>query len=150
MTREEAIHELLNAFKYNVDDLFLDACNMAIEALKADRPRGEWLLYDDWGNQTVTKDLIDNAPTIDAVPKVDIEHDREWIVGCIKHDGFIKTDRGDKANHIILEALKADTVEVVRCKDCKWYGHLGCAIRIVDDSDKPNDNDFCSFGERSE
>ena len=34
MTREEAIYELLNAFKYNVDDLFLDACNIAIEALK--------------------------------------------------------------------------------------------------------------------
>lgn len=45
---------------------------------------------------------------------------------------------------------KRDLVEVVRCKDCKWYGHLGCAIRIVDDSDKPNDNDFCSFGERRE
>ena len=29
-----------------------------------------WLLYDDWGNQTVTKDLIDNAPTIDAVEVV--------------------------------------------------------------------------------
>ena len=40
--------------------------------------------------------------------------------------------------------------ELVRCKDCKWYGHLGCAIRIVDDSDKPSDNDYCSFGERSE
>ena len=34
-----------------------------------------------------------------------IDHDREWIIGCIKHDGFIKTDRFDKANQIILEAL---------------------------------------------
>lgn len=40
--------------------------------------------------------------------------------------------------------------EVVRCKDCKWRGHLGCALKIVDDSDKPNDDDFCSFGERRE
>ena len=55
-----------------------------------------------------------------------------------------------EALDMAIEALEADTVEVVRCKDCKWYGHLGCAIRIVDDSDKPNDNDFCSFGERSE
>lgn len=30
----------------------------------------------------------------------------EWIIGCIKHDGFIKTDRFDKANQIILEALE--------------------------------------------
>ena len=34
-----------------------------------------------------------------------IKHDREWIIGCIKHDGFIKTDRFDKANKIILDAL---------------------------------------------
>lgn len=39
-------------------------------------------------------------------------------------------------------------VEVVRCKDCKWWNKAGCAIRIVDDSDKPTENDFCSFGER--
>lgn len=37
-----------------------------------------------------------------------IDHDRDWIIGCIKHDGFIKTDRFDKANEIILEALSAD------------------------------------------
>lgn len=35
-----------------------------------------------------------------------IDHDRDWIIGCIKHDGFIKTDRFDKANQIILEALE--------------------------------------------
>ena len=35
-----------------------------------------------------------------------IDHDREWIIGCIKHDGFIKTDRFDKANQIILDALE--------------------------------------------
>ena len=38
-----------------------------------------------------------------------IDHDREWVIGCIKHDGFIKTDRFDKANQIILDALSADT-----------------------------------------
>ena len=37
-----------------------------------------------------------------------VDHDREWIIGCIKHDGFIKTDRFDKANQIILDALSAD------------------------------------------
>lgn len=41
-----------------------------------------------------------------------------------------------------------DAVVVVRCKDCKWFGDIGCAIRIVDDSDKPTENDFCSFAER--
>ena len=36
MTREEAIYELLNAFKYNVDDSFMDACDKAIEALSVE------------------------------------------------------------------------------------------------------------------
>ena len=39
--------------------------------------------------------------------------------------------------------------QLVRCKDCKWFGGIGCAIRIVDDSDKPKEEDFCSFAERS-
>ena len=34
-----------------------------------------------------------------------IDHDRDWIIGCIQHDGFIHTHRFDKANQIILEAL---------------------------------------------
>ena len=43
-----------------------------------------------------------------------------------------------------------DAVEVVRCKDCKWFEKAGCAIYIVDDSDRPKETDYCSFGERKE
>ena len=39
---------------------------------------------------------------------------------------------------------------IVRCKDCKWWNSLGCAIYIADDSDKPKQNDYCSFGERKQ
>lgn len=39
---------------------------------------------------------------------------------------------------------------VVFCKDCKWFGDPGCAIKIVDDTDKPTEDDYCSFGERKE
>ena len=42
----------------------------------------------------------------------------------------------------------AEYVPIIRCKDCEWFGDIGCAIRIVDDSDKPTENDFCSFAER--
>ena len=38
--------------------------------------------------------------------------------------------------------------KIVRCKDCEWWNRHGCAIRIVDEADKPKENDFCSFGER--
>lgn len=44
----------------------------------------------------------------------------------------------------------ADVVEVVRCKDCKWRNKAGCALEIVDDSDKPSDDDYCSYGERKD
>lgn len=48
----------------------------------------------------------------------------------------------------VCEAPTVDAVAVVRCKDCEWFNKPGCAIYIVDDSDKPKENDFCSFGER--
>ena len=50
----------------------------------------------------------------------------------------------------IVEFPSADVVEVVRCKDCKWFNDIGCSIHIVDDSDKPTENDYCSFGERKD
>ena len=48
----------------------------------------------------------------------------------------------------LREALERVPEAVVRCKDCKWSDELGCAIRIVDESDRPEDDDYCSFGER--
>lgn len=54
---------------------------------------------------------------------------------------------GYEALEMAIESLKTEPIE---CKDCKWYGHIGCAIKIVDDSDKPKANDYCSFGERRE
>lgn len=48
----------------------------------------------------------------------------------------------------------ADVVEVVRCKDCRYwqdnnggYPHPEC--RWIDD-ETPNADDYCSFGEREE
>lgn len=48
----------------------------------------------------------DKMQTMDEQHTVD--HDRNWITGCILHDGFIHTDRGDKANQIILDALSSE------------------------------------------
>ena len=55
----------------------------------------------------------------------------------------------------VIRALEANyeiipKKPVVWCKDCKWFNDSGCAIRIVDESDKPREDDYCSFGERSE
>lgn len=40
----------------------------------------------------------------------------------------------------------ADVVEVVRCKDCRWYGQ--CFRNIRSGGNKPDD--YCSYGERKE
>ena len=39
----------------------------------------------------------------------------------------------------------ADVVEVVRCKDCKWWDGNDCKARDIDVVDV---DDFCSYGER--
>ena len=54
----------------------------------------------------------------------------------------------EAATAFLNEVKDADVVEVVRCKDCKWFNEIGCAISIVDESDKPTENDYCSFAER--
>ena len=56
----------------------------------------------------------------------------------------------DALSYVILDAPTVDAVEVVRCKDCKWRGELGCAVSIVDESDIPNDDDYCSWGEKKD
>ena len=58
----------------------------------------------------------------------------------------ILVDWNDIKDHM----AKSDIVEVVRCRDCKWFGKVGCAIMIVDDYDKPTEDDYCSFAERRE
>lgn len=40
-----------------------------------------------------------------------VDHDKDWIIGCLEHDGFIHTHRFDKANQIILDALSAEAVQ---------------------------------------
>ncbi len=47
-----------------------------------------------------------------------------------------------------IENLPSAQPEIIRCRDCKWFGKIGCAVQIVDESDRPLKNDFCSFAER--
>ena len=134
MTREEAIQYLegmrIDRFKgYDSFGEFIkernDALDMAISALqwqdKMIKDIENFILYGE--EKTETKIAVEdflNAPVINItespneVDETDdevIDHDREWIIGCIKHDGFIKTDRFDKANQIILDALSAEPNE---------------------------------------
>ncbi len=62
-------------------------------------------------------------------------------------------------NNVINEVAKVSSdnlVEVVRCKDCKWrdtepkynvFLSNGCRWN---EAESPDDNDFCSYGERKD
>lgn len=85
------------------DGLLFEEIIHRIEGLpSADRPTPNYITES--ANDVVEKND-------EVIERPIIEHDREWIIGCIKHDGFIKTDRFDKANQIILDALSADAVQ---------------------------------------
>ena len=128
MTREEAIQWLKNEKWKNANNKYKkewnEAFDVAISALQTREHYDKALerlfeLYDmieEALNVKLTeqvtsklKNPCDSLLTEDSEDskeqKSKLEHDREWIIGCIKHDGFIKTDRFDKANQIILEAL---------------------------------------------
>lgn len=96
------------------------------------------------------RDLIDRQAAIDALDVLCEEH-RYRIPG--KRETYSQyneawQDALDRAEGAIFNLPSVDAVNVVRCKDCKWFNDIGCAIRIVDDSDKPTENDYCSFGVR--
>ena len=169
MTREEAIRLIgwLKCTTNREDDL--EAIDMAIEAL-SERNIARDIATILENEQDMRVMLQNDAVNEDTQTERRVDHDRDWIIGCIKHDGFIKTDRFDKANQIILEALSADTVSreahydavanritdmeergfvsVVRCKDCirNNDGNL-CEVAAYINEDGQG---FCSCGERAD
>lgn len=56
-----------------------------------------------------------------------VDHGRDWVIGCIEHDGFIHTHRFDKANQIIHDALSAE------------QGWIPCSERLPNVEDCPMD-----------
>ena len=110
MTREEAVEVLKERYLTcvgigldNHANRVNEAIDMAIEALQAEAEQVTSKLKKPC-DSLLTEDSEDSKEQ-----KSKLDHDREWIIGCIKHDGFIKTDRFDKANQIILDALEPQT-----------------------------------------
>lgn len=151
MTKEEAIQELQNCKgliqqdgQDYLDERDIPLLDMAIESLSVDA-EPKWSCTANFVAEQLNKledmtvneklklpqDLLgvefkeenlnyEHATLVDIKEPL-VKHDREWIIGCIKHDGFIKTDRFDKANQIILEALSADTVSREEYEEVKAY-----------------------------
>ena len=69
-----------------------------------------------------------------AIGTIEIKIDTDEIEQIIKdHVERIKND--------------LDLARVIRCRDCKWFGTIGCAINVVDDNDRLKEDDFCSFAD---
>lgn len=68
---------------------------------------------------------------------------------------FKKYEERKKAGFPCEDYLGVDVVEVVRCKDCKWYticknGCNGMCEQHIDAFNVFYPNDYCSYGEREQ
>ena len=76
---------------------------------------------------------------------VDIEGN--WVDDAVKAYSLGYYDDDEYA--IPFEALgSAPSIDIVRCKECKWQGTEDCQIREAQYGLK--DDDFCSYGCREE
>ena len=95
------------------------------------------------GKSSNVKRLIDANKLIDFID-----------VGHLRHPGELCYSEVDVAN-ILLHAPTVDSVEVVRCRECKfgsWDSEPDDAMVCVRTNDGfwRSGNDFCSRGERKE
>ena len=51
---------------------------------------------------------------------------------------------------ILIPRREADTVQVIRCKDCKWYYRGGATCMFWDGANSMCADDYCSRAERKE
>ena len=83
--------------------------------------------------------------------------------GCVNENSSKEYYRGetlmnyevaDMIEDCIENAPTVDAVEVVRCKDCNYFGGHGmCYCHAADEHGTPifvREDDFCSYGERRE
>ena len=67
-------------------------------------------------------------------------------------DKAMGTDSYFQIKSILLGLKAADVVEVVRCKNCRFFsGRQECYCHAADENGTPifvRENDFCSYGQR--
>lgn len=84
------------------------------------------------------KEYIERMKVISVIKGYEIEN-------CPEKRAIVQDITDD-----VMKIPAADVVEVVRCKDCKWWHTGGCAFRKDCTADLPSADDFCSHGERKE
>jgi hypothetical protein len=77
---------------------------------------------------------------IDADKLFDAMEETEW---------YNNADRDEIAERLIMDA---PSIDIVRCRECKWYDGKGhCKLRYgsLGVFEDVRTDDFCSYGERS-
>lgn len=76
-----------------------------------------------------------------------VGHEREYETMCRVLKCIENTPTVD-ANHIADAGKKVDAVQVVRCKECRWY-YEGCnGMKCANTGEKHNGDWYCADGER--
>ena len=88
--------------------------------------------------------MVDKMRLIDADALMDAfnESDRDSALAEYVFNTFIK---------LLYMSPTIDAVEVVRCRDCKWWRDDGCGdayCRLVGVGFSRNRDGFCNYGER--
>lgn len=66
-------------------------------------------------------------------------------------EGTLYAEGWNQAIKILQKAPTVDAIEVVRCKDCKWYKHYegyDFCDNYTSLMDNVSDETFCCYGER--
>lgn len=97
----------------------------------------------EWGIYKADKKQIDSIPTADV-------RENEQLDTCPLYGGAC----GYPSEKCYECPRHGNSVEVVRCKDCRFWqdnngGYPNMNCRWIAD-ETPNDDDYCSFGERAE
>ena len=139
ISRQAALDALMEAF---CDTMIERICKDTIEALPPAQPEVRT-------EMSSADDTISRQAAIDVLCRA-LHHNYEegYAVTQMYSLPSAQPERCEDCVNFNKTRLLIPQPEIIRCKDCKWFGDIGCAIRIVDDSDKPTENDFCSFAER--
>ena len=118
--------------------------------IDADKLKDEFIGEQELWHYTGIRACIDSAPTVDAVLLNEVYR---VIAGHSNYHG----DNILAALTCIAEGKEVkpvqplDAVEVVRCKDCKYYNQIGKTMLCEWwDFSITKADDYCSYGERKE
>ncbi len=78
---------------------------------------------------------------IDADILFDAMEETEW---------YNNADRDEIAERLIMDA---PSIDIVRCRECKWFDSKGHCMRLTAEYGTYEDvrlDDFCSYGERED